>query len=59
MEVRKIVIFGPVIALSLSFLTNQRKRQLSNYNASIVTSKKAALLNGFPRTREINHGVER
>ena len=38
MEVRKIVIFGPVIALSMSFLINYPKRQLSNYNASIVTS---------------------
>ena len=30
MEVQKIVIFGPVIALLMSFLPKYRKRQLSN-----------------------------
>ena len=30
MEVQKIVIFGPVIAILMSFLPKYRKRQLSN-----------------------------
>ena len=30
MEVQKIAIFGPVIALLMSFLPKYRKRQLSN-----------------------------
>ena len=41
------MIFGQGTSFSTSFLTNERKRQLSNYNASIVTSKRSRLLTAF------------